>query len=425
MVHGDDVKGKHSNGGAFHPVDSHRHRKQSLSPPRRSTSSSSSSSSKSLRQRENGDDDHNELKLREVIESMDSFRVDPKSLSRGAALFDRTGLFQSEHSFVPQRKPITLEQIYKAADEDRLKADLEEKKRAALDSKQQEYKKAHEEKKEEDWRNRLGTPGPQAPPGPHVDQIQPEVRIPDDPIMDAMTSELVKNAQRVFAGLEEMDRKRRRGRTAIKSNRELAVNPDPEYAFGNDYAVDGDAKFKRVQDTIGLICNNVLINGRPLTREAVQQQFIDAFIFACAPLIYGTSWETNRIKFYERHGITTIDQFVFVMAARRFGKTVGIALFCLAMILNVPAIKINVFSTNKRTSTAICEMIRGWLMQIPMGKDRNAGDAKELVQVIPETAMETCRTKRQKIDCPHKSAVQALPNTVNGMLFVVMVVVIG
>lgn len=64
----------------------------------------------------------------------------------------------------------------------------------------------------------------------------------------------------------------------------------------------------------------------------------------------------------ERMKIAKIQSEVFVLTPRRWGKTTSVAMFVAAVMLNVPGIKVAVYSTAKRTSggvmAKVCEYIR-------------------------------------------------------------------
>lgn len=149
-------------------------------------------------------------------------------------------------------------------------------------------------------------------------------------------------------------------------------------------------------------------------REAAQMEFINAFKMACAPIVYGErDWATGKARFFKRHGITKTQRLVCCVAPRRFGKTVGVAIFTLAMILVVPRLPIIIFATNKRTATSIIQMQNQWLSQLPLGRERKC-HALSYIKVIPEEAVPNCRTNADRQVHPDASGIWPMPASKNG-----------
>lgn len=99
-------------------------------------------------------------------------------------------------------------------------------------------------------------------------------------------------------------------------------------------------------------------------RSEDQKLFHNMFIEASLPHIYGgpTAWPQVAERVMERMKIAKIQSEVFVLTPRRWGKTTSVAMFVAAVMLNVPGIKVAVYSTAKRTSggvmAKVCEYIR-------------------------------------------------------------------
>lgn len=178
---------------------------------------------------------------------------------------------------------------------------------------------------------------------------------------------------------------------------------------GDSKISQGEARYMRVSAMLDEIARVAR-----LRREHAQQTFITEFQIACAPLIYGDDWETEKVNFMSLKKLSRIDRMVLCMAPRRFGKTWAIAWFCLAFILVVEQKKIAIFSQNQRTSAAICETLHQWLFCIPGGPVRSCSDAKTRVSVISEEALSECRMQKDKTKHPSRSSITALPCSVNG-----------
>lgn len=171
----------------------------------------------------------------------------------------------------------------------------------------------------------------------------------------------------------------------------------------------GMERFEQVLGMHAMICQKV-----NLKWEVAQARFFRSYAFACAPLIFGDSWETEYLDFYRKYGINRVRQQVLDITPRRFGKTWIIAMFALSLIWVVPNLKICIFSTNQRTSKHIVGYMKQWLHYLPGGTDRSASDSAEQVRVIPADAVAHCPTMREKRGHPLLSTVTALPSTTTG-----------
>lgn len=147
-------------------------------------------------------------------------------------------------------------------------------------------------------------------------------------------------------------------------------------------------------------------------REAGQMQFIEAFKKAVPHLVYGESdWELGKARFFRRHGLAKLQKLVCCVAPRRFGKTVAVAIFTLALVLVVKRLPIIIFATNKRTATTIVQMQNTWLSAFPGGEDRKCR-ALSYIKLVPEDAQ--CRTDAQRQVHPDASGIWPMPASKNG-----------
>ncbi len=118
--------------------------------------------------------------------------------------------------------------------------------------------------------------------------------------------------------------------------------------------------------------SNVLhcLNSLGYVRSREQHQFHQSFFQSCLPKIYGKEWEGSSRRVMESYSIEKIRYEVLAMTPRRFGKTVAVAMFVTAMLFNVPGITIAVFSTGKRASGSLTELVKKMLCNIPGGAQR-------------------------------------------------------
>ncbi len=173
---------------------------------------------------------------------------------------------------------------------------------------------------------------------------------------------------------------------------------------------DGERRFKKLKETIDMIFQ---ISG--LRKEASTMMFIETFMNASAHLVYGEAdWETHKAKFFRKNRMTRLARMVCIVAPRRFGKTIAIAIFALAMVLTVPSLPIAIFSTNQRTAQWITKQCARWLSQFPRGNERTCTVSTNLIAVISEEAISECRTASERRNHPSISQIIPMPGTVDG-----------
>jgi hypothetical protein len=101
-----------------------------------------------------------------------------------------------------------------------------------------------------------------------------------------------------------------------------------------------------------------------------QLLFLEACLFACLPKIYGDSdWATHHVRVLYQWQKKEIDYFLMIITARRMGKTMGVSMFCAALLLHVPGLTIAVYSTGRRASKLLKELVE---KLVRMSGDENA-----------------------------------------------------
>lgn len=124
---------------------------------------------------------------------------------------------------------------------------------------------------------------------------------------------------------------------------------------------------------------NVLkrLNNLGYVRSKDQMWFHQAFFQACLPKIYGKEWENSSMRVMEAYGITDIRYEVMAMTPRRWGKTVSVAMFVAALLLDVPGLTIAVFSTGKRASGSLTELVKKIICNVKGGAARIVKQSQE------------------------------------------------
>jgi hypothetical protein len=153
-------------------------------------------------------------------------------------------------------------------------------------------------------------------------------------------------------------------------------------------------------------------HGEPVSLDPIQMMFINAFISACAPLIFGRDWIRCKTAYLKAHDIQEVIYQALAMSPRRFGKTWSVAIFVVAMLWCIPGIEIAIFSTNLRAAKAMIGWIRKFMMHLPGGADRLANDAQIELHVVPKGAENLPQNKKRSH--PGNSKVIAYPGKGEG-----------
>jgi len=103
---------------------------------------------------------------------------------------------------------------------------------------------------------------------------------------------------------------------------------------------------------------NFWLNNLGVQRSPDQTLFHKHFTNACLPKIYGAAeWNDASVRVMRMRGISRLRYEVTAITPRRWGKTWSVAMFVLALMLSCPGIRICVFSTGKRASSSLMEII--------------------------------------------------------------------
>jgi hypothetical protein len=137
----------------------------------------------------------------------------------------------------------------------------------------------------------------------------------------------------------------------------------------------------RCMGDIRLMKIRSMLNSFGMTRSADQVQFHDAFICSSLQIIYGSDFEANFKRIMEENQLKCLHKEVMIVAPRRFGKTVAIAMFVAACLLCIPGVRINIYSTGKRASGSLMEAVIKFIKRIPGGESRMASETQEVLYV--------------------------------------------
>lgn len=102
-----------------------------------------------------------------------------------------------------------------------------------------------------------------------------------------------------------------------------------------------------------------------LTFSEDQNEFINRMISACAKQIFKDDLHSNIDEFLEELGIEELRQEVMAIMPRRYGKTYCVAAFVVALLASIEGIEIGIFSTGRRASQKILELIYYFTTKVP------------------------------------------------------------
>lgn len=98
-----------------------------------------------------------------------------------------------------------------------------------------------------------------------------------------------------------------------------------------------------------------------LERTTTQRFFHKTFVLSVLPWIYGKKdFSRFRERILHQNGVVSSDkynQFTLISTPRRWGKTTSVAVFCAAMLYTVPDAWISVYSTGRRASKSLSDMV--------------------------------------------------------------------
>jgi hypothetical protein len=127
---------------------------------------------------------------------------------------------------------------------------------------------------------------------------------------------------------------------------------------------------------------DILENGYQWTRSNTQRRFHEAFLNACVRYLYcHDSVPPDYREIMDANKWVDIRQQCLCMTPRRFGKTVAVGMFVGAMALVIPGCEQAIFSTGRRASGKLLELVTQLVSQVPGGSERIVKSNQETVWI--------------------------------------------
>jgi len=131
-----------------------------------------------------------------------------------------------------------------------------------------------------------------------------------------------------------------------------------------------------------LALRDVLENGYTWTRSNTQRRFHEAFLNACVRYLYSHDTVPPDYRtIMDDNEWLDIRQQCLCMTPRRFGKTVAVGMFVGAMALVVPGCEQAIFSTGRRASNKLLELVSQLVSQVPGATERIVKSNQETVWI--------------------------------------------
>ena len=107
------------------------------------------------------------------------------------------------------------------------------------------------------------------------------------------------------------------------------------------------------------------LNSFGLERSDMQKRFHEDMIGACARLIFKDDLESHIDDLLLELGIDELRSEFMAITPRRFGKTYSVAMFVVAMLMGVEGLEQAIFSTGRRASQKLLELVYRFMCKIP------------------------------------------------------------
>ena len=109
---------------------------------------------------------------------------------------------------------------------------------------------------------------------------------------------------------------------------------------------------------------------KPFERTRMQKRFHHAFLQATAMHLFKDDTDVDLARVMSINGWKHLKQQCLAMTPRRFGKTMSVGMFVAAYLYAVENAEICIFSTGRRASQKLLELIKSLIEKLPNGRDR-------------------------------------------------------
>ena len=133
-----------------------------------------------------------------------------------------------------------------------------------------------------------------------------------------------------------------------------------------------------------------LLDNLGYTRSATQKDIHKGMIAAVLPRIFQYDSDTEVRAAMSMYGLRETSQQFMVLCPRRHGKTVATSLFIAAYILSVPACTVSVYSTARRASQELLQLIKRMVSVVPNSKSFEVVNNQETLELCIDGTKRRC-----------------------------------
>lgn len=120
---------------------------------------------------------------------------------------------------------------------------------------------------------------------------------------------------------------------------------------------------------------------KPFERTKMQKRFHDSFLQATASHLFADDVDVDLARVMKQNKWAHLKQQCLAMTPRRFGKTMSVGMFCAAYLYSVENAEIAIFSTGRRASQKLLELIHSLVCKLPNGRERIAKYNAEILNM--------------------------------------------
>lgn len=149
-------------------------------------------------------------------------------------------------------------------------------------------------------------------------------------------------------------------------------------------ANDGEARAKL------LIKNLARLDELGFKRSKGQRTFHKAFMASCIRKVYGKDVYRNLEKVLNEYELDDLRADVIVISPRRWGKTMGVALFVAAYLCSQPGAEISIYSTGRRASKKLLALIWNMVVKLLGPNSIISFNVEDLCVRLPDGSATKC-----------------------------------
>jgi hypothetical protein len=129
------------------------------------------------------------------------------------------------------------------------------------------------------------------------------------------------------------------------------------------------SKSKVITGRERLTALRTVLDSYGLDRSDTQREFHDCMIGACAQLIFKDDLESELVDLLAELGVEELHSEFMAITPRRWGKTYSVAMFVVAAAFAIEGVEQAIFSTGRRASQKLLELVYTFICKIPGMKE--------------------------------------------------------